>query len=258
MFKRWIENIKNVFGKVRGWLIPAIFVFLLFFFVSFANKSHDQVKCVDVKVRLFPDDENFFLNEKDVMEDIEKTHGSQVFNQEFQDLNMYKFEEELNKNQFIENSEVYNDLVGNLYVDVYHRKPVLRIIDRFGNSYYIDKKGNVMPLSKKYTSKILVATGYISDSDSILKKDLYNLAYKIKSDKFLHALIGQVDVNKKRELVMIPKIGDYIIEFGTFEDVDIKFKKLKLAYKKVLPAKGWNKYDRIVLKYNGQIILKKK
>lgn len=258
MFKRTAEHIKTFTKNIRKWLMPAVFILFLFIFVSFANRSHQNIKCIDVKVRLYPDDKNFFLHESDIMESIEKTHGSQVFNQKFHKLNMYSLEEELNKNQFIENSEVYNDLVGNMYIDVYHRKPVLRIIDRDRNSYYIDKYGHVMPLSAKYTAKILVATGYISETDSQLKHDLYKLAEYIKADPFLDALIGQVYINKNREILLVPKLGDFKIDFGDFDEMTTKFKMLKLCYKKILPARGWDKYNRIILKYKGQIILNKK
>ena len=41
-------------------------------------------------------------------------------------------------------------------------------------------------------------------------------------------------------------------------EVESKFEKLKVFYKEAMPYEGWRKYDEISLKYNGQIVCKKK
>jgi cell division protein FtsQ len=171
-----------------------------------------------------------------------------------------KMEEDLRNNNFVENADVYFDLKGNLYVDVYHRKPVLRIISSEGRNYYIDKNGVHMPLSEKHSSHILVSTGYIEKAsrNSEFEKDLFLIADYLKNDDFLYSLIGQIHVKYNGELLLVPKIEDFIIEFGRIENIELKFKKLKILYKEILPYEGWNKYNKADLRYSNQIVLNKK
>ena len=53
---------------------------------------------------------------------------------------------------------------------------------------------------------------------------------------------------------MFPQVGDERIELGTPDDLETKFRKLKIFYKEVLPSVGWNKYDRINVEYEGQVV----
>jgi cell division protein FtsQ len=37
-------------------------------------------------------------------------------------------------------------------------------------------------------------------------------------------------------------------------DIEAKFKKIKIFYKEILPAKGWDTYRKVSVKYRNQII----
>ena len=84
------------------------------------------------------------------------------------------------------------------------------------------------------------------------------MALFINKDVFLSALIGQIYVKKDTEMLLVPKIGDFMIDFGNASDLENKFMKLKVFYKKILPFEGWNKYNNVILKYKNQIIVNKK
>jgi len=91
--------------------------------------------------------------------------------------------------------------------------------------------------------------------------DMYRISNYVCKDPLFRSLIGQVFVNELNEYVLIPIIGDQIIEFGTANsdgEVKEKFEKLKIFYEKAIPFEGWNKYSVITIKYNGQIVCKKK
>jgi len=55
-------------------------------------------------------------------------------------------------------------------------------------------------------------------------------------------------------ITIFPQVGDERIEFGKPDDVQEKFRKLMIFYKEILPRMGWNKYDRVNLEYEGQIV----
>ena len=83
---------------------------------------------------------------------------------------------------------------------------------------------------------------------------LYKLINKIRNDKFWSAQIAQIKLQKNGEVILYPQVTKQYIEFGKIEDIDTKFKKLKLFYEDILPRKGWNYYSRVSLKYKNQII----
>jgi cell division protein FtsQ len=45
-----------------------------------------------------------------------------------------------------------------------------------------------------------------------------------------------------------------LVEFGSSDHYQEKLMKLMVFYKEVLPQKGWTKYERVNLKYEGQVI----
>jgi cell division protein FtsQ len=53
---------------------------------------------------------------------------------------------------------------------------------------------------------------------------------------------------------MYQQVGKQVIEFGEAKDIEEKFKKINLFYEEILPAKGWNTYSRVNVKYKGQIV----
>ena len=169
-------------------------------------------------------------------------------------------ENTLNNNYFVDNAEIFPELNGMVYINLYQRIPVLRVMSNNNKSYYIDKNGKRMPVSYKYTTKSLVASGFIENSNPLLgvDKQLYEMALFINKDVFLSALIGQIYVKKDTEMLLVPKIGDFTIDFGNASNMENKFMKLKVLYLKILPFEGWNKYNNVIIKYKNQIIVNKK
>jgi cell division protein FtsQ len=53
---------------------------------------------------------------------------------------------------------------------------------------------------------------------------------------------------------MVPTVGHHIIEFGPAEDYEKKFKNLMTFYTQVLSRAGLNKYARINVQYDRQVI----
>ena len=76
----------------------------------------------------------------------------------------------------------------------------------------------------------------------------------ISEEPFWKAQIAQMDINGRGEIMIYPQVTGQLVEFGTAENFELKFKKLMVFYKEVLPQKGWTRYQRVNLKYEGQVI----
>ena len=76
----------------------------------------------------------------------------------------------------------------------------------------------------------------------------------IRGDDFWSAQIAQLNIDSKMHITMLPQVGNERIEFGKPERISQKFNKLMIFYKEILPRMGWNKYSRVNLEYEGQIV----
>jgi cell division protein FtsQ len=181
------------------------------------------------------------------------------------DLATDSIEQVITKNKWIKQAEVYTDMNGELHIRVIQREPMLRVINYRNESYYIDRDGLKMPVSSMFTADVPVATGYISEghegSDTPAThalKGLIKIATYVDKEAFWNAQIDQIFVNADNELVLIPRVGDNKIMFGTIESMEEKFEKLMLFYREALPRTGWSKYSVIDLRFKGQVVTKKK
>ncbi|MES2810568.1 MAG: cell division protein FtsQ, partial [Bacteroidota bacterium] len=76
----------------------------------------------------------------------------------------------------------------------------------------------------------------------------------ITGDSLWNAQISQVYVNEKREMELIPRVGNQRILLGNADSVEVKFSNLLAFYKQALPQVGWDAYKQINIKYANQVI----
>lgn len=225
-----------------------LLVYLIIVFTFVATKS-GEVTCRGVRVAVKNTDVNVFVDEEDVMKAIKKGYGD-IMDKSILAVNKDSLERVLVKNPMIKSAQVYYSLDGYFHVEITQRKPVLRVMS--GDGYYVDEDGKVMPLSGKYTSRVVVATGNISRKFAC--NGLYPFVMAYRNDEFWDALIEQIVVMKDNEVVLIPKVGNFRIVVGTLEGVERKMENLRLFLQEGIGLKGWNVYKEINLKFDNQVV----
>jgi cell division protein FtsQ len=265
------------FKKIAFISMWAILIIGLLVSMGFVNKEQDSVLCQKFTVTVNQDNDLYFLDKIDV-EHLIKDRGNPIIGQPKASINIPEIEHALNSHADIANAEVYMTIDGELKVEVKQRKPVVRVINMDGDSYYIDDKGKLMPLSDKYTAKVLIANGSISEpfatrykysmddigKDSLLSAtsmlgQIYAMANYINADEFWRSQIQQIYINNDKDMEIVPVVGDQKIIFGDTTAMDEKFKKLLTFYQQGLNTTGWwDKYSTINLKFKNQIVCTKK
>lgn len=234
---------------------------VLFALIAFTERMKSDASVGDIQISIGNLHGNHYLDEEDIMNlmkiDIDNLRGASM-----RELNFREIERRMRRNPYVGDAELFSDLKGNLIVKVELRRPVARIVQSHGPDAYIAEDGTVMPVSDKFTSRVILVSGdfvpkFVS-ADNIRDleegKQLMTLLKTIRDDAFWRAQIAQVDMNGKGRLVLYPQVGDEILEFGELADLDVKFRKLKIFYKEIFPRVGWNKYDRINVEYKDQIV----
>lgn len=255
MFKKLNINkqVLNLLTAIGGGI-------LMLFIIGFVGKKQYDVLCQKVIIDIDDSEEKFFIDEKEVIDIVNAAAGADVLGARAGDINLVKLEAALEQNNFVENAEAYRDLKGNLRISISQKTPLGRIISS-GPHAYFDSKGDLLPLSDSYTARVV--TVYGDKTRDILKNDFlkteegqkYIEFFRyINEDEFWKKQAAEIEINRYGEITIMPQVGQQLIEFGEPDNMELKFKKLKIFYKKILPAKGWAAYKRVNVKYTDQII----
>ncbi|OCX51479.1 cell division protein FtsQ [Mucilaginibacter sp. PPCGB 2223] len=227
--------------------------------MSFIEVKKDEVVCKDVKVYI-PGNQYFI--DKDEVDNILQVKSNALIGHKLEDINIHELENKLKANPFIEFAKVYADMDGVIQVEISQRQPIMRVVNKFDQDFYIDQHGLKIPLSQNFTAKVLVATGNIDELfsnrvDSLhtdMAKDLYKTADFIRRDSLWSAQIVQVYVNEQHEMELIPRVGNQRILLGNADSLKTKFDNLLVFYRQALPKVGEDAYKIINIKYANQVI----
>ena len=76
----------------------------------------------------------------------------------------------------------------------------------------------------------------------------------IDQSEYWKKMIAQLTLQSNGNIVMLPQIGDYEIQFGKPEDIENKFKKIDMFFRDILPSKGWDAYKTVNVSFTNQIV----
>jgi cell division protein FtsQ len=242
--------------------------------VGFAGYEHAGTTVRSLQVTVNYGQADILVTKHDIDSLILASNGS-VTGHPLWELNTEHIEGPIRSQPYVDEAHVYLTNNGNVYVDIIQRQPILRIIASNYSSCYVDGHGKLLPLNPNYPARVLVASGYISDSvlkhppntlDKLLADSndrasslsaLFRLAIFIHSHPFFRSQIEQIYVDKTGEVELIPKVGNHVILLGRVEDLEDKFQRLYVFYKLGLNKIGWNKYNVINIKYKNQVVCSK-
>ncbi len=261
--KKWI--------KIALVLLVSILVFVVLFF---ANEYQEKTILENPEINIIVKGENAFLTKRELYERLARSSKKFVFRgQKDEDLKIKEVETFIKNMTEVLDAKVYKNLGGTWNIDVEIRRPIARIFNKYGQSFYLDEIGHTILPSYLYTARVVVVTGNIIDKKSKMNvqklnanpkyvsnyqlDDIYRLSRYIINDKFFNFQIGQIHYEKSGKYILIPRVGEQKIIFGSAnsdEEVKLKFRKLANFYKEGLPYEGWNLYDVIDLSFENQVV----
>src|SRR5882762_7572720 len=251
---KWKLNIRTEV-KVAAALVGISFL------IAFGERKQGGSVCKDVVIVLDNLHENHFLDEADVMKLVENS-GQAVKGTGIDRIKLKEIESKLKIDKHIQDAQLFGDLKGNLIVNVELRRPMARIVQQDAPDAYIADDGVIMPVSEKYTSRVMLLSGSmmkklleIGDLNKADEgKQILEMIRFINDERFWKAQVAQMDIDEGARIVIYPKVTGQKVEFGKAIDIENKFRKLMIFYKKILPQRGWTKYERVNLEYEGQVI----
>lgn len=222
--------------------------------------KNDRDTFYSIEVNVNESDGNLFVSGPDIMQLLKDHRLNEEKKKAVGAINYEVLERAIEANPFVRSAELFVDANHHIRVEVKQKLPVLRIINSQRVSYYLDDEGKRMPGSAKFTARVPVATGNIftnaehpDSNDLMLEQKLFVLTDFIRNDSLLNALFGQIVVNEKQELVLIPGVGNHSVLIGDVSDLNDKFNRLKIFYREGLRHAGWDQYSVINLKYAHEV-----
>jgi cell division protein FtsQ len=257
MLKRINKN------KVRN---VAIWMGILFgigglLFLSVQRKKTAAIETVVIHIQAA--ESGRLIQEKEVKALMVKSLGFSPDRKKIRSVNSQKLERDLKNDARIQHVDVYFDAKDRLHIALVPKEVILRITDNRGSSYFLDAKGNKVPVVQGSAVRVPLANGFIDayregfdkkEGKSVLKDIFYMIQY-IRNDEFLHALVEQIFVDENGEIILIPKVGKEKIVFGGADQMDEKFDNLKIFYRDGMTKLGWNRYPVLNVKFVNQVVL---
>ena len=234
------------------WCILSVLlvVYMVIAFTITGNKAQQEL-CKGVDIDVHDDMGLEFVTVEDIVHEI-GNENNKYLTMKVCDINTHKLENQLNAIDKIErvNCVIYNN--SRLKIDVMPLVPVARVFNN-GKSYYINREGKQMMADPRYQVDVPIIVGKFKEQFKELS--ILPLLSYIKNDSTWNSLVSSIKINSyNNDIIIVPRMKGHVINFGDTTMIENKFARIKTIYKDVFPEKGWDYYDTISVKWNGQVV----
>ena len=242
-------------------LIYSLGSLILISLISFRALRLSERKVSGIEIVIMNNQDFYLIDQFEIQALLDKEQ-SVVLGTNFDQVDIKLLERQVEENPFVAEIDIFMSVTGVLGAKVSQAQPIGRLMSSRGPDQYIDVTGKLLPMNTDYTARVPLISfaeypqweSNLGEND--LGKQLMEFLIFINKDELWKAQIAQLAVSEENELTLWPQITKQLILFGPVDEIEEKFKKLKLFYKEVLPKKGWNTYSSINLKYKNQIVCK--
>jgi len=232
-----------------------IAVYLLLAVTVFNEPDEKATVCTEVNIHIDDNQPEGLLTPAEIKLLLQRERAYPL-TQPMKFVSTRQMEEVLHQNPFVAGVQCYKTQNGHVVIRLEQRKPVLHIMTQTGEQYYIDREGNILPHVARLKGNLLVATGKISRMYA--RKRLAPIATLISDDRFWQEQTVQLNVLDDGTLELVPRVGDHVVYLGQPVAVDRKLARLRKFYKYGLSHAGWNRYERINVEFDNQIVCTKR
>ncbi|MBR6691783.1 MAG: cell division protein FtsQ [Bacteroidaceae bacterium] len=238
--------------KILKYSALALVVCYIIFALLIIPGKDDAELCNELIVNI--DENNDMLSGTDVLTMLQD-EGLDPRGKPLGEIKCFEIEHFMNSISLISSCQTYKTVNGNIVLEIDCRRPILAVIGKDGEQFCIDKDGAIIEgiPSMLY---LPLATGNITDS--MATAELKLIAEAIDNDRFWKAQTEQIYFDENRNIILVPRVGNHIIELGTADSIATKLENVKAFYGKGLNIVGWNKYSKLNAEYENRVICTKR
>ena len=213
------------------------------------GKAADEL-CQRVEVTIDNADSTQFVTPQGVIAELAKL-GFKVVGKPMWQIDASRIEQALLRSEYLEKAECVKATGGVLMIRASQLVPVLRVFDG-DQSYYVNRQGKRMAATASYHADVPVVQGHFTLQYPATR--LLPMIEYVESDSLLRSLVTMYTMRDSDNIYITPAIQGHVVNMGDATGYEAKFRKLMLFYRKVMPAKGWENYDTISVKWNYQVV----
>jgi cell division protein FtsQ len=218
---------------------------------SFSSSKNDKRIVGSPEVSFVGSNTNLFITSQAVSNLLIQSQGNlQNVTKEALDLN--GLEQSLTKNPMISNAEVYVNALGELSAKVEQKQPIARVFA--ATQFYIDSKGNFMPLSNNYTERVPLITGKVAKTDL---QTVFTIADYVKNDDFLKKQVVEIHQNDDKTIELKLRSAAFIVRVGSLNQLEKKINNLKAFFIKANKDNVLGEYKIVNLQFDNQVVCTK-
>lgn len=263
--KRKRRMVRNAVAIIGGLAVLVILVV--------AGMNQKAENCWKLEVKIEPSNGQYFVSEAQIVK-LVQPQGDELVGKPIKSIPIDKIHHLIAENPCVKEAQVFTTVDGRCVIKISQRSPIARFFNSDGSSFFIDKDGFVFPSNGANPLKLPLFVGNLDEkmmktsiNEKIKEKDwtkktmldeMYSLSKFILQDPFLTAQVEHIFIDAKRNLVLVPRVGDHEIYIGDVSHLPMKFKKLKTFYASVGATHDLNKFKSIHLEYEGQVVCERK
>lgn len=223
-----------------------------------ASKIQRAEKLKGVYLHVKNERECQFLDKEKLMKVLKKNNHLQPHITKLNTINLKKIEQQIYRDPWVAEAQVYIDNQKNMHVYVTQQEPSARVFFENGQSYYLNDSLALLPTSEKFSYYTTVVTNvpwFNNDSiNRVARASVLSMAHAIDKDSFWSAQIEQISMTPDLEFELYPVLGAHKILFGDTVRAERKLENLLAFYKNILNKIGWDKYDVLDVRFKDQVV----
>lgn len=239
--------------KIISYTVAIAALGYLVFALLVLTKKEEEELCKGVEISI-EDEERGTISSEDIEELINRKNGK-LKGRPIDHIDCNKLESLIKSLSIVEDCQCFKTHKGYIGISIDCKIPILRAYDINGKEFYIDKNGDIIE-GVNSAIYLPVASGFITREMG--KKELLTLALFMQDNRFWNEQTEQIFFTAKGDVILVPRIGSHTIEVGKPERLEEKLEKLEKFYKNGLNNVGWNKYEKINIEFEKQVICTKK
>lgn len=235
---------------VAKWLILILLIVYACGITIWAHSESRRYGCAGIEITIDDATSADSVTQRGVMEELSR-YPRKIVGEPLATIDTRHLEKYLGGFSNFEDVECTLTTARKLNVKVQPMVPAIRVFDG-DKSYYINKDGKAIESKPNFFVDVPVVAGNFHPGFTPMQ--VLPLVRFIERDKVLGKLVGMIEAKDADNLILVPRIHGHVINFGDTTRLEEKRRALLTVYRKVMPYKGWNEYDTISVKFQGQVV----
>jgi cell division protein FtsQ len=220
--------------------------------LGFAYTGSQQAVVQTMHYQLNDGGMGFLVIQEDLEKVVLKAQGECV-GLPVQSINTGLLEERVEAHPLVENAEVFSTLNGEVFIDVTQRKPVARIFEPNGKSYYLDNNGLTFPLSERHAAAVPLV---LTEGRRLNTQISHRILTQWEKNEFLQGTLTGLRTGPKGLEIELRNLKPAIV-LGDTTQLNAKLQTLTAFLRKGPSMETLNQYLTIDLRYNQQAVCTK-